>query len=131
MITFYDGCLVVGAEVVRSKVVRANDPSLNWVATIAGSGYSVFGLTVPLEGRGGGSFANHSTKKVNACLQHHPSGLKCANYYFVSKLSCMFRSKLYPGITVVAKTKIEVGEEIFINYGQGTCKRMGIAYPDP
>ncbi len=130
VITFYDGCLVVGAEVVRSKENSARNSALNWVAAIAGSGYSIYGLTIPLAGRGGGSFANHSTKRVNACLRHHPSGLKHANYYYVSQLSAMFRNRKLPGITVVAKANIFAGDEIFIDYGQGTCKRMGIIYPD-
>ncbi len=129
-ITFYDGCLAFGTEIVRPKGNLTKGSEFNWVATIRGSGYLIYGLTIPLEGRGGGSFINHSTKRVNARLCHHPRGLAYANYYSASNISAMIRNHRFPGITVVAKAKIMRGEEIFIDYGQGTCKRMGIVWPD-
>ena len=92
LVTFYDGELLDWGEAKRRP-----DPS--YMRSIATFYSAVDGLRIPVEGRGMGSFANHS-KRPNA-------------KYFVRNDTCYIKLLV----------DVRGGEEILVNYGSGYWRR--------
>jgi hypothetical protein len=95
-----------GPELSRQEALalHAADPmSATHFASLP-TGLVIAGLTQPVDGEGGGSFANHSKKQANASLEP-----------LFTKASLGTEAQLY----VVAKKTILPGTEILVNYGSG------------
>ncbi len=123
-ITHYDGYLTRREDYPRAGSVRSYDVTSDWVAGIRGTDFLVHGLTVPIAGRGGGSFSNHK-RPPNAKFIYMRKGLNCVNYFGVQCGSHFLHAGI-PCIILVAAREIDEGEEIFSDYGPTTCRRLGI-----
>ncbi len=125
-ITFYDGFLVHRDDCPSAYECQDRCINANWVAGIRETHLL---MTLALAGRGGGSFANHLCPP-NAVFRYHVKGRQGLNYYGLLCSRHYFKD-FPPVITLVALRNIAVGEEIFVDYGPGTCNRMGIPVCHP
>ena len=117
-ITIYDGNLVH-----RSYGARASDVSASTLTHVhALHDYVVYGLDMPLAGRGVGSFINH-TFNANTVITVE-KGLW--PYYGFIPLSS--DDAFY--LLIRAKRNIDAGDELSLRYAKSTCARLGILYHD-
>ena len=116
----YDGWLLNrGTLPPASPLLR--DIAYHWVCNVPGSEFQVRGLSSPLEGRGGGSFANHSYGGNNCkfAVTRTPLGHK----YFGAVAESPGPK---PTLVLVAISDIEAGEELLVRYSNTTLIRMGM-----
>ena len=115
-ITIYDGNLLPRTNSARANDARAS--SLTHVHAL--HDYIVYGLDIPVAGRGLGSFINHSFDANTMVTVEQ--GLW--PYYGFVPLSTEDAHYLL----IRAKRDINAGEELRLRYAKSTCVRLGIRY---
>ena len=118
--TIYDGWLLVKGSLPPASAAMT-DIAHHWVCNVPGTEFQVQGFSSPLEGRGAGSFANHSSEGQNCkfAVTFAPIG----HSYFGDAAATPGGK---PTLVLVTTENIEPGEELLVKYSKPTLKRMGL-----
>ena len=116
IISLYDGTVIHNSQVVNAHTPNAT--SMSHACKIKGTEYIILGLKFAINGRGMGSFANHSASN-NARLVAR----KCRVRYFNHHHTIFLRRCM----VVEAVNAISPGDEITVRYCSQTLARLGIA----
>jgi hypothetical protein len=120
LVTVYDGWLNVKGTIPQASPLL-KDIAYHWVCNVPGTEFQVRGLSSPLEGRGGGSFANHSYGGQNCKFVTTRSNI--GHRYFGAVAESPGPK---PTLVLVALVDIGPGEEVLVTYTKATLIRMGM-----
>ena len=115
VISLYDGIVMH-----NSQVVKANTPpaaAFSHVCKVKGTEYVILGLQYAIEGRGMGSFANHSHSNNSRLVPRNRKVRYFNHHHAIYLTRCM---------VVEAITSISPGEEISVRYSSHTLARLDI-----
>ena len=116
VITVYDGIIVFSADLPRASSHAGK--ALTHAAKIPKTDCTILGLKFPYTGRGGGSFANHSSMPNS---HFHTSSSIIHSYY--ESLPSHFLT-----LCLQATDRIHPNTEITVKYCRTTCERLSISY---
>ena len=115
VISLYDGTVVHNSQIERAH--QPNASSNTHVCKVKGTEYVILGLRFAIQGRGMGSFANHSYSN-NARLAVHKWRVRYFNH-----LQTLFLTRC---MVVEAVNPISPGDEVTVRYCSQTLARLAI-----
>lgn len=123
-VTFYDGVLVSKSMVEVASRMKGDEATVHcW--NISVHDYVICGLKSEFIGRGVGSFVNHSSEAANVRFNKEKSAP--SGFSYITTVGITDDQRI-PVVYMEATRNIEKDEEIFVNYGRMTCRRLGIPY---
>jgi hypothetical protein len=105
------------------------DAAYSHVMKIKGTDFCIIGQRTPVEGRGGGQFANHSKTLCNSVMKVTKVKRDSEHdwvYYGPLHFRPIYKVEMTPIVVVVAARDIKPQEEIFWSYPHNSVARLGL-----